>query len=70
MDGKVSVHPVNGIVTEGEFKKTRKKATKKPKQIMSKETFQLAKPLADRVLIEKEEIQTKTAGGYYNSRNR
>lgn len=30
---------------------------------MSKETFQLAKPLADRVLIEKEETQTKTAGG-------
>ncbi len=30
---------------------------------MSKETFQLAKPLADRVLIEKEEVQTKTAGG-------
>ena len=30
---------------------------------MSKETFQLAKPLADRVLIEKEEVQTKTTGG-------
>jgi chaperonin GroES len=30
---------------------------------MSKETFQLAKPLADRVLIEKEVVQTKTAGG-------
>ena len=30
---------------------------------MSKETFQLAKPLADRVLIEKEEVQTKTVGG-------
>ena len=30
---------------------------------MNKETFQLAKPLADRVLIEKEEVQTKTAGG-------
>ena len=30
---------------------------------MSKETFQLAKPLLDRVLIEKEEVQTKTAGG-------
>ncbi len=30
---------------------------------MNKETFQLAKPLADRVLIEKEEIQTKTMGG-------
>jgi len=30
---------------------------------MIKETFQLAKPLADRVLIEKEEVQTKTAGG-------
>lgn len=32
MDGKVSVHPIDGIVIEGEFKKTRKKATKKPKQ--------------------------------------
>jgi len=30
---------------------------------MGKETFQLAKPLADRVLIEKEEVQTKTTGG-------
>lgn len=30
---------------------------------MSKETFQLAKPLLDRVLIEKEEVQTKTVGG-------
>ena len=30
---------------------------------MSKEQFQLAKPLADRVLIEKEEVQTKTLGG-------
>jgi chaperonin GroES len=30
---------------------------------MSKETFQLAKPLADRVLIEAEVEQTKTAGG-------
>jgi chaperonin GroES len=30
---------------------------------MSKDTFQLAKPLADRVLIEKEEVQTKTSGG-------
>lgn len=30
---------------------------------MSKETFQLAKPLADRVLIEKEEEQLKTASG-------
>lgn len=27
------------------------------------EQFELAKPLADRVLIEKEEAQTKTAGG-------
>lgn len=27
------------------------------------EQFELAKPLADRVLIEKEEVQTKTAGG-------
>jgi chaperonin GroES len=27
------------------------------------EQFQLAKPLADRVLIEKEVVQTKTAGG-------
>jgi chaperonin GroES len=30
---------------------------------MSKEVFQLAKPLADRVLIEPEVEQTKTAGG-------
>lgn len=30
---------------------------------MSKEKFQLAKPLADRVLIEKEEEQLKTASG-------
>lgn len=30
---------------------------------MSNETFELAKPLADRVLIEKEEVQTKTIGG-------
>ena len=30
---------------------------------MSKETFQLAKPLADRVLIEAEVEQTKTKGG-------
>jgi len=30
---------------------------------MGKQTFQLAKPLADRVLIEKEEVQTKTTGG-------
>ena len=30
---------------------------------MNNETFELAKPLADRVLIEKEEVQTKTAGG-------
>jgi len=30
---------------------------------MSKETFQLAKPLADRVLIKTEKEVTKTAGG-------
>ncbi len=30
---------------------------------MAKEQFQLAKPLADRVLIEAEQVQTKTAGG-------
>lgn len=30
---------------------------------MAKETFQLAKPLADRVLIQMEQEVTKTAGG-------
>jgi co-chaperonin GroES (HSP10) len=30
---------------------------------MSKEKFQLAKPLADRVLIESEVVQEKTSGG-------
>jgi chaperonin GroES len=43
-------------------KRLERKQLKRKKK-MSKETFQLAKPLADRVLIEKEEVQTKTAGG-------
>lgn len=30
---------------------------------MAKEEFQLAKPLADRVLIQTEKVQEKTAGG-------
>ena len=33
------------------------------------ETFQLAKPLADRVLIQMEQEVTKTAGGIIISRN-
>jgi chaperonin GroES len=44
------------------LRKQERKQLKRKKK-MSKETFQLAKPLADRVLIEKEEVQTKTTGG-------
>jgi len=36
---------------------------RKTKNNMAKETFQLAKPLADRVLIKTEKEVTKTAGG-------